>query len=97
MTAATGQNGSIGRLLHSALRNQIKTRDRVRDLAEVYTHEREVHAMLDLVPDMFPTEDDPGNHDRTFSGTGVRLRATSWRRSSGASSRTVTAQPLRAR
>lgn len=23
-------------------RNQIKTRDRVRDLAEVYTHEREV-------------------------------------------------------
>lgn len=65
MTAATGQNRSIGRL-HSALRNQIKTRDRVRDLAEVYTHEREVRAMLDLVPDMFPTEDDPGNHDKTF-------------------------------
>lgn len=66
MTAVTGQNGSMGRLLHSAQRNQIKTRNRVRDLAEVYTHEREVHAMLDLVPDMFPTEDDPGNHDKTF-------------------------------
>lgn len=33
---------------------QIRTRDRVRDLAEVYTHEREVKAMLDLIPDMFP-------------------------------------------
>lgn len=35
-------------------RGQIKARDRVRELAEVYTHEREVLAMLDLVPDMFP-------------------------------------------
>lgn len=35
-------------------RGQIKTRDRVRSMAEVYTHEREVNAMLDLVPDMFP-------------------------------------------
>ncbi len=52
--------------LLAASRNQIKTRDRVRDLAEVYTHEREVRAMLDLIPDMFPTADDPGNHDRTF-------------------------------
>lgn len=34
-------------------RGQIRTRDRVRDLAEVYTHEREVKAMLDLIPDMF--------------------------------------------
>lgn len=50
----------------AALRTQIKTRDRVRDLAEVYTHEREVNAMLDLVQSMFPTEDDPGNHDRKF-------------------------------
>ncbi len=33
---------------------QIKTRQRVRDLAEVYTHSREVNAMLDLIPDMFP-------------------------------------------
>lgn len=45
---------------------QIKSRERVRDLAEVYTHEREVNAMLDLVPDMFPSQEDPGNTDRTF-------------------------------
>lgn len=45
---------------------QIKHRDRVRDLAEVYTHQREVTAMLDLVPDMFPTEADPDNLDKTF-------------------------------
>jgi hypothetical protein len=45
---------------------QIKSRDRVRDLAEVYTHDREVKAMLDLVPDMFPSAGDPGNTDRTF-------------------------------
>ncbi len=45
---------------------QIKSRERVRDLAEVYTDEREVNAMLDLVPDMFPSADDPGNTDRTF-------------------------------
>jgi hypothetical protein len=31
----------------------IKSRERVRDLAEVYTHTREVDAMLALVPDMF--------------------------------------------
>lgn len=46
--------------------DQIKHRDRVRDLAEVYTHQREVTAMLDLVPDMFPSEVDPDNHDKTF-------------------------------
>ena len=45
---------------------QIKTRQRVRDLAEVYTHAREVTAMLDLVPDMFPTREDPDNTDRKF-------------------------------
>jgi len=45
---------------------QIKTRQRVRDLAEVYTHAREVTAMLDLVPDMFPSEADPLNTDRKF-------------------------------
>lgn len=50
----------------ASIRSQIKTRDRVRDLAEVYTHEREVNAMLDLVPNMFPTPNDPGNHDRRF-------------------------------
>jgi hypothetical protein len=30
--------------------SQIKSKDRVRDLAEVYTNEREVNAMLDLIP-----------------------------------------------
>src|SRR3546814_5458274 len=34
--------------------SDLKTRQRVRDLAEVFTHEREVKAMLDLIPDMFP-------------------------------------------
>lgn len=33
---------------------QVRSKQRVRDLAEVYTHEREVTAMLDLIPDMFP-------------------------------------------
>lgn len=50
----------------AAHRAQIKSKQRVRDLAEVYTHEREVNAMLDLVLDMFPSEKDPGNHDRRF-------------------------------
>lgn len=45
-------------------RGQIRTRDRVRDLAEVYTHEREVKAMLDLIPDMFPS---------TAAGTDVKF------------------------
>jgi len=43
-----------------------KSRERVRDLAEVYTHQREVKAMLDLVPDMFPSAGDLDNVDRTF-------------------------------
>lgn len=47
-------------------RGQIKSRDRVRELAEVYTHRREVDAMLDLVPEMFPSEDNPSNTDRKF-------------------------------
>jgi hypothetical protein len=45
---------------------QINSRQRVRDLAEVYTHKREVHAMLDLLPNMFPSAEDPGNTDRSF-------------------------------
>ncbi len=49
-----------------ANRAQTKSRRRVRDLAEVFTHEREVNAMLDLVPNMFPSGADPGNTDRTF-------------------------------
>lgn len=32
---------------------QVRSRDRVRDLAEVFTHQREVDAMLDLIPDAF--------------------------------------------
>jgi hypothetical protein len=32
---------------------QIRCRERVRDLAEVFTHQREVDAMLDMVPDAF--------------------------------------------
>jgi hypothetical protein len=46
--------------------SQIRSRGRVRDLAEVYTHEREVNAMLDLVPEMLPGEKTPANVDRTF-------------------------------
>lgn len=46
--------------------SQTKTRQRVRDLAEVYTHEREVTAMLDLVPDMFPSPDRPRDIGQTF-------------------------------
>ena len=34
-------------------RSQTKTRDRVREIADVSTHEREVKAILDLIPDMF--------------------------------------------
>lgn len=45
---------------------QIKSRARVRDLAEVFTNQPEVDAMLDLVPDMFPGDADPSNTDRTF-------------------------------
>lgn len=32
---------------------QVRSRERVRDLAEVFTHEREVDAMLDFIPDAF--------------------------------------------
>ncbi len=50
----------------TGLREQIKSRERVRDLAEVNTHKREVEAMLDLVPDKFPNASKPGNTDCTF-------------------------------
>ena len=69
---------------------QIKSRERVRDLAEVYTHEREVNAMLDLVPDMFPSAERPGQHGPHLPGAGLRRTATSWSRSCAASSRYVT-------
>ncbi|MGO1313069.1 MAG: hypothetical protein ACTMKW_11020 [Brevibacterium aurantiacum] len=47
-------------------RGQIKSRERVRALAEVYTHKNEVDAMLNLVPDMFPDAERPGDIDRKF-------------------------------
>lgn len=53
-------------LVSPAHADHIKTRERVRELAEVYTHKREVTAMLDLVADMFPSDADPGNIDRKF-------------------------------
>lgn len=61
----SGREGESGANL-SLRSGQIKSRERVRDLAEVYTHEREVNAMLDLVPELFPSADDPGNTDRKF-------------------------------
>lgn len=58
---------------------QIKTRERVRALAEVYTHTREVTAMLDLVSPMFPTAANPKDTDRKFfepaAGSGNFLEA----------------------
>lgn len=48
--ADEGRSGRMGRA-------QIKSRDRVRDLAEVYTHQREVDTMLDFVPEMFESID----------------------------------------
>lgn len=49
-----------------AITTQTKTRQRVRDLAEVYTHQREVNAMLDLVSSMFPSDDRPRDIGRSF-------------------------------
>ncbi len=49
--------------------SQTKTRQRVRDLAEVYTHHREVNAMLDLVSSMLPSDDRPRDIGRTFLET----------------------------
>lgn len=36
---------------------QVRSRDRVRDLAEVFTHQREVDAMLDMMPEAFKALD----------------------------------------
>lgn len=36
---------------------QVRSRDRVRDLAEVFTHQREIDAMLDQMPDAFTSLD----------------------------------------
>lgn len=62
----TETSGGVAPALFQASPEQIKNRNRVRDLAEVYTHYREVTAMLDLVPNMFPSEDAPDNLDKTF-------------------------------
>lgn len=51
---------------HPVQLKQIKSRQRVRELAEVYTHKREVDAMLGLVDDMFPSEEHPENTDKKF-------------------------------
>lgn len=66
MRTVTETQPHIMRAPEERHRGQIKSRERVRDLAEVYTHQREVNAMLDLVPDMFPTSENPGNTDRKF-------------------------------
>ena len=65
-TLSSGVSNPSGTPDNVLFRPQIKSRERVRDLAEVYTHDREVNAMLDLVADMLPSETDPGNTDRTF-------------------------------
>lgn len=49
-----------------AFDGQVRSRDRVRNLAEVLTHEREVKAMLDLVPEMFPSTPWDRAIDRKF-------------------------------
>ncbi|WP_404465198.1 hypothetical protein LG274_02585 [Micrococcus antarcticus] len=49
-----------------ATNDQIINRQRVRELGEVFTAEREVRAMLDLVPEMFPAADRPLDVRRTF-------------------------------
>jgi hypothetical protein len=64
--APDGEDLLGGPALFNVGQDQIKNRGRVRGLAEVYTHSREVNAMLDLVPDMFAAGDDPDIHDRTF-------------------------------
>lgn len=50
----------------NAVTSQTNSRERVRHLAEVYTHGREVKAMLDLIPDMFPSKSNPRNIRRSF-------------------------------
>lgn len=43
--------------LEAQFGGQTRSRARVRDLAEVFTHQREVDAMLDLIPDAFTAID----------------------------------------
>lgn len=48
----TDPEGVLARALHTDV-SQVRSRDRVRDLAEVFTHQREIDAMLDMMPDAF--------------------------------------------
>ena len=61
----TGMTGSV-----MTEPRHIKSRERVRDLGEVYTQPREVQAMLDLIPDAFTEIDtrflEPAAGDENF-------------------------------
>ena len=76
-----------GRQRRGRVSASIKTRQRVRELAEDYIPYREVDAMLDLVCGMFPSDADPSNTDRTFLEQ-LAAVATSWKRSFSESSPT---------
>lgn len=55
-SAPTSEQVAPGDTIVTALENefqQIRSKDRVRDLAEVFTNQREVDAMLDMIPDAF--------------------------------------------
>jgi SAM-dependent methyltransferase len=43
--------------LEAQFGEQVRSKDRVRDLAEVFTHQREIDAMLDQIPDAFAALD----------------------------------------
>lgn len=43
--------------LEAQFGEQVRSKDRVRDLAEVFTHQREIDAMLDQMPDAFAALD----------------------------------------
>lgn len=77
----TETSEGVGAALFQLGPEQIKNRNRVRDLAEVYTHEREVSAMLDMVSGMFPSDGDPGTTTAP-SWSRRAVTATSWWRSS---------------
>jgi SAM-dependent methyltransferase len=53
--AAFGDDAILGPL--EAAFGQVRSRERVRDLAEVFTHQREVDAILDSMPDAFAALD----------------------------------------
>lgn len=68
---------------------QVRSRERVRDLAEVFTHQREVDAMLDLTPDAFDDLDAKFLEPACGSGnflTGILRRKLPLVRKSGCAS-----------